>query len=96
MVRLLAAIVPMLAAMASVSVVWAGTPAAGSGDAQVKQLLLLMDRDKNGNVSREEFMNFMKAEFDRLDVNRNGTLDVKELEGLRVVPARHTGGTGSR
>jgi len=61
----------------------------------VKQLLLLMDKDKNGKVSREEFMAFMSAEFDRLDVNKDGELDVNELAGLRVISKR-PGGSGSR
>jgi len=30
-------------------------------------------------VSRDEYMTFMSAEFDRLDKNHNGELDVKEL-----------------
>ena len=38
-----------------------------------------MDTDKSGKVSRAEFMAFMSAEFDRLDVNHDGELDVKEL-----------------
>jgi Ca2+-binding EF-hand superfamily protein len=76
--------------------VWAEAPATGAADAQVKALLLLMDRDKNGKVSREEFMKFMSAEFDRLDVNKDGELDVKELTGLRVIPTKHPGGAGSR
>jgi Ca2+-binding EF-hand superfamily protein len=42
-------------------------------------LLLLMDTDKNGRVSRQEFMKFMEAEFDRLDKDKSGDLDVKEL-----------------
>jgi|HubBroStandDraft_4_1064222.scaffolds.fasta_scaffold2434882_1 hypothetical protein len=57
--------------------------------AEVKQLLLLMDKDRNGKVSREEFMRFMAAEFDRLDVNHNEELDVNELAGLRISPGRH-------
>jgi hypothetical protein len=40
------------------------------GEAQVKQLLLLMDTDKNGKISRKEYMTFMEAEFDRLDMTR--------------------------
>lgn len=60
----------------------AGVPA-------TKQLLLLMDTDKNGKVSKEEFMSFMEAEFNRLDVNHNGELDVHELMQLKVRP---TGG----
>jgi hypothetical protein len=51
--------------------------AAGEGSA--KQLLLLMDTDKNGKVSKAEFMAFMDAEFESLDLNHDGELDVKEL-----------------
>ena len=65
-------------------------------DAQTKQLLQLMDTDQNGKVSRDEFMKFMAAEFDRLDVNKDGELDVKELTALQVRAARHTGGAGSK
>jgi len=46
---------------------------------EVRQLILLMDTDKNGKVSRQEFMTFMQAEFDRLDKDKSGELDAKEL-----------------
>jgi hypothetical protein len=49
------------------------------GEDNVKQLLLLMDTDKRGKVSRQEFMKFMEAEFDRLDRGKSGELDVKEI-----------------
>ncbi len=49
------------------------------GDEEVKQLLLHMDTDKNGKISKQEWMKFMEAEFDRLDKAKNGQLDVKEL-----------------
>ena len=49
------------------------------GENEVKQLLLLMDADKSGKISKQEYMKFMEAEFDRLDTNHNGELDVKEL-----------------
>jgi hypothetical protein len=55
-------------------------------DAYTKRLLLLMDTDKNGKVSKQEFMNFMEKEFDRLDVNHDGELDVKELAKIQVRP----------
>lgn len=54
------------------------------GEAEAKRMLLLMDTDKNGKVSKQEFMRFMEAEFDRLDVNKDGELDVKELTRSRV------------
>jgi hypothetical protein len=54
--------------------------AIAQGEDAAKQLLLLMDRDKSGKVSRAEFMSFMEAEFNRLDKDKSGELDVKELE----------------
>ena len=49
------------------------------GEEEVKQLLLLMDTDQSGKISKQEWMKFMEAEFDRLDKGKNGLLDVKEL-----------------
>jgi Ca2+-binding EF-hand superfamily protein len=42
-------------------------------------LLLLMDTDKSGKISKQEWMTFMEAEFDRLDKDKKGELDVREL-----------------
>ena len=50
-----------------------------AGETYARQLLQLMDTDKNGKVSRHEFMRFMEAEFDRLDVDHSGELTVEEL-----------------
>ena len=55
-----------------------------AGVYKTKELLLLMDQDRNGKVSRDEFMRFMAAEFDVLDVDHDGELDVAELTGVRV------------
>lgn len=55
---------------------------------QVKQLLLLMDADKNGKISKQEWMKFMEAEFDRLDKSKNGELDVKEIAQSRLRASR--------
>ena len=61
------------------------------GEAEVKQLLLLMDADKNGKISKEEYMRYMEAEFERLDKDKNGELDVKELtqSAFRVSHSGH-------
>jgi EF hand len=42
---------------------------------------------KNGKISEAEFMEFMKAEFKRLDVDGSGELDVKELKKSQLRPA---------
>jgi hypothetical protein len=63
----------------------------GLGVEEVKQLLLLMDTDKNGKISKKEYMGFMEAEFDRLDVNKDGQLDVKELTQSRLRPSHFAG-----
>ena len=46
---------------------------------KTKELLLLMDPDKNGKISKQEWMKFMEAEFDKLDPDKTGELDPKEL-----------------
>jgi hypothetical protein len=51
---------------------------------QVKLLFLLMDTDKDGKISKQEWMTFMAAEFDRLDQNKNGELDARELSQLTL------------
>jgi hypothetical protein len=54
------------------------------GEPEVKQLLLLMDTDKSGKISKEEWMKFMESEFDRLDKDKKGQLDIKELEQSKL------------
>jgi sulfatase maturation enzyme AslB (radical SAM superfamily) len=61
------------------------------GEEQIKQLLPLMDTDKNGMVSKQEFMKFMESEFDRLDKNKKGQLDVKELTQSTLTATRVAG-----
>jgi hypothetical protein len=58
------------------------------GEAEIGPLLLLMDQDKDGKVSKQEFMRFMEAEFDRLDKKNEGELDVKELTKPPVPPTK--------
>jgi len=45
----------------------------------VKALLALMDTDKNGKISKQEWMKFMESEFDRLDAKKVGEIDQREL-----------------
>jgi hypothetical protein len=50
----------------------------------VQELLLLMDTDKNGKISKQEWVKFMEAEFDRLDKDRSGQLTPQELDLSKV------------
>jgi Ca2+-binding EF-hand superfamily protein len=54
------------------------------------QLLPLMDKDHSGKVSRQEFMAYMDQEFDRLDTNHDGQLDVDELAEMHLKYAHVT------
>jgi hypothetical protein len=49
------------------------------GEQNVKQLLLLMETDKNGMVTEQTYMKFMEAEFHRLDTSHKGQLDARAL-----------------
>lgn len=61
------------------------------GEGEVKQLLTLMETDENGKVSKEHYMKFMEAEFERLDKDKKGELDVKELTKSTITASRFVG-----
>ncbi|MGB7282616.1 MAG: hypothetical protein WBE13_10170 [Candidatus Acidiferrum sp.] len=61
------------------------------GEDGVKQLLALMDTDKKGMVSKQEFMKFMAAEFERLDKNKKGELNARELTQSSLIVDRFVG-----
>lgn len=54
----------------------------------VRNLLLLMDTDKSGKISKREWMSFMEAEFNRLDKDGNGELDPNELRQSGILIRR--------
>ena len=54
---------------------------------EVKQIVELMDTDKSGKISKAEFMAFFSAEFDRLDKDKSGELDAKEIAKSLMRPA---------
>ncbi len=58
-----------------------------AGEPAARQMLRLMDKNEDGKVSKEEWMRFMEAEFDRLDTNHDGFIDVKDMEKSRIQPA---------
>jgi Ca2+-binding EF-hand superfamily protein len=56
----------------------------GLKEDEVNLMFFLMDTDKNGKISKQEWMTFMSAEFDRLDTDKSGGLDPKELAQLSL------------
>jgi Ca2+-binding EF-hand superfamily protein len=54
------------------------------GEENVRQLLPLMDTDKNGMVSEQSYMKFMQAEFHRLDKKHQGELNAREMAQSNV------------
>jgi hypothetical protein len=78
----------MIVVMAAGGAIWLAQSADVAKDQQqvspasgkAKKLLLMMDRDSNGKISKHEWMKFMEAEFDRLDQDRTGELDPNELQ----------------
>ena len=58
------------------------------GEDQIKQLLLLMPVDRRGMVSRQEYMRFMEAEFNRLDQEKRGELDARRLAQSNLSASR--------
>jgi len=66
----------------STSAIAQSKPTKMTASRDVRQLIRMMDRDRNGTVSKEEFMDFMSQTFDRLDVNKSGQLEPEELRRL--------------
>ncbi len=58
----------------------------GSFETVARQLVAAYDKNKDGKLSREE-INLDKEQFDRLDANRDGQLDLKELARFFDRPA---------
>ena len=57
----------------------AAVPRRPTKESLAQQNVLLMDTDKNGKISKQEWMRFTEAEFDALDKDKKGELDQKEL-----------------
>jgi|HubBroStandDraft_6_1064221.scaffolds.fasta_scaffold54409_5 hypothetical protein len=55
------------------------------GEDEVEQLLLLIDTNKTGKITKQEWMKFMEEEFDRLDKNKSGEIDAKKLARSRLL-----------
>jgi Ca2+-binding EF-hand superfamily protein len=56
------------------------------GQPGVEDLLPLMDADHDGTVTEQEFMGYMKTEFQRLDKDETGAVDLSQLMQTGVHP----------
>jgi hypothetical protein len=78
-----------LGVIASTAASGASQRTLNAGEKRVEELLRLMDKDKNGKVSKQEFLDFMSAEFDRVDKDQNGELTTEELSQLPYSGTAH-------
>ena len=59
-------------------------------EADVRNLLVLMDKDKNGSVSKDEFLQYLSQAFDSIDVDKSGKLERNELTNARFPFSKRT------
>jgi Ca2+-binding EF-hand superfamily protein len=57
-------------------------------DGSIQKLLRQMDKDKNGTVSKDEFLRYFSERFDRLDVSRDRRLVSDELRPMLIPNAK--------
>jgi Ca2+-binding EF-hand superfamily protein len=68
----------------------AATQSRGSAEYQkVEQLIRLIDKDKNGVVTKDEFLQFASSEFDRVDADKSGSLSQREFARSHLAHGRH-------
>ena len=77
MTRYLVALVGMSLVLGTTS--YRAIAQGGAIQAEEEGLMRRMDTDRNGVVSREEYMNYHARRFNRLDTNRNGQLERSEM-----------------
>ena len=61
------------------------------GEDDVRHLLLVMDSTGSGKISKHEYLKFMEAEFERLDKDKTGQLDVRKLAKSNVAAIHYAG-----
>lgn len=73
--------IAVLAAAAGVasSAVAAEAAKGGAGATYTKALITKMDVNRDGKVTKAEFLKFVEAEFDYLDKDKSGQLDTSEM-----------------
>ncbi len=51
---------------------------------QTVQFLLLVETEKDGTISRQEWLKRMEEEFDRVDTDKDGVLDGREIAEAKL------------
>jgi Ca2+-binding EF-hand superfamily protein len=54
---------------------------------RLQQMILMLDKDGDGRVSRDEFVNSPSLLFERADANHDGVVDAQELAAFRSLMA---------
>lgn len=52
-------------------------------DGEVRLIFLLMDKNGDGKISKQEWTSFMGSMFDRLDTGKTGAITPQELSQLK-------------
>ena len=92
MVRTIVALVgiSLVAGTVSTAAFAVSKRADAAAQSDIRNLLVLMDKDKNGTVSKEEFLQYMSEAFDRIDVNKSSQLERNELPGDKFPFSKRT------
>jgi len=61
------------------------------GEEPAKQLLLAMSVNGRDVVTKQEYMKFAEEEFDRLDKEKKGTLNVRQFSQMSVAASHYAG-----
>jgi len=58
---------------------------------RLQQMVLMLDKDGDGRISRDEFVNSPSLLFERADTNHDGAVDAAELAAFRTLMASRSG-----
>ena len=61
------------------------------GEEPTRQLLLVMSVDGKDTITKQEYLKFMEQEFDRLDREKKGLLDARQLNQTQLSASHFAG-----